>query len=400
MTRLMNQTVLAIVLASLVAACSSGESLTPSRSPVIPQGAAHVGPSTTGNCASLPIKGLQVSTTDLGTLTSIGATTSFTACTQYFSKYTLSASPSGIVSVPSTVTPTQPTGVGWFASITVTAVAQGTATITVTDKKGNHASVSVTVAVHGSQTLDYTGTEQDFTAPAGVTQLTITALGAEGGALSICGGTAGYGASVTGTVSVTSDETLYVYVGGSGGAHNGFNGGGDPFPGSGTAGGGASDVRTSNTAALTGNASTDPRIIVAGGGGAIGCFPGSNGGNGGAAGGSGAAGANADFGATGGGGGTQSTAGAGGAGCLSPGGNGAAGNGGEAIGNGGNAGGGWFGGGGGGQGGSNNCIPPSTNGNRAGGGGGSSFVESTATNVSSTAGGNTTLADGQVKISW
>ena len=97
--------------------------------------------------------GLQVSTTDLGTITSVGATASFTACTRYFSTYTISVSPAGVVSLPSSpVTPTKPAGdAPWSALITAKAVASGTATITVMDKKGMIKTVKVTVTLGPSQ---------------------------------------------------------------------------------------------------------------------------------------------------------------------------------------------------------------------------------------------------------
>lgn len=101
-----------------------------------------------------------------------------------------------------------------------------------------------------SQTFRFTGGEQTFTVPAGVTSIHVVAIGgagASGGNTSggsTVGGAGGFGASVSGDLSVTAGQTLYVEVGGNGsGAGGGFNGGGtgDPFsPG----GGGASDVRT------------------------------------------------------------------------------------------------------------------------------------------------------------
>jgi hypothetical protein len=237
---------------------------------------------------------------------------------------------------------------------------------------------------HGDVTFAYTGAVQNYTAPSGVSQITVTALGAEGDGLA-AGGTAGLGASVTATLPVTAGEALYVYAGGWG-TNGGFNGGGDG--GSSGAGGGASDVRTSTTAALTGNAATDPRLIVAGGGGST-ALGQSAGGNGGAVGGDGGSGASSNPGGGGGGGGTQTAGGAGGSGSAGPSGaSGMAGPGGTGDG-GGNGGGGWFGGGGGGLGGLG----------VGGGGGGSSFVEATATNVSSTAGGNSG-ENGQVTFSW
>jgi hypothetical protein len=121
-----------------------------------------------------------------------------------------------------------------------------------------------------------------FVVPAGVTQVTIGAWGAQGGAgVSMTSG--GLGAHATGTIAVTPGETLFVNVGGVGGAGGvggiaGGNGGagGVNFGGAGgvggaggnggvggnggAGGGGASDVRQ-------GDNGLDNRVIVAGGGG-------------------------------------------------------------------------------------------------------------------------------------
>jgi len=109
----------------------------------------------------------------------------------------------------------------------------------------------------------YTGTEQTFTVPAGITSLTIEAWGAQGGGTE--GGNGGY---ATGTLSVSPGQTLYLYVGGQGatsqtGGYNGGGTGGYDTNGGGThgsGGGGASDIRTGGNG--LGN-----RVLVAGGGG-------------------------------------------------------------------------------------------------------------------------------------
>ncbi|WP_406273027.1 hypothetical protein OH779_36250 [Actinacidiphila glaucinigra] len=74
--------------------------------------------------------------------------------------------------------------------------------------------------------------EHAFTVPAGVTVVTITAVGARGG------NAGGSGATVTGSVAVTSGSTFYVHVARDGAA---------PTAGGG-AGGGASDVATCGSA--------------------------------------------------------------------------------------------------------------------------------------------------------
>jgi hypothetical protein len=166
-------------------------------------------------------------------------------------------------------------------------------------------------------TFSYTGGEQIYTVPAGVHSLSITAIGAPGGAMTHCevncppgGGPTGLapgrGAVVSGVVSVTPGQTLYVEVGGAGGLPaGGFNGGGE----AGTllvqdgGGGGASDVRTMPMG--VGVASLNSRLIVAGGGGGSG-FAAAAGGDAGESG--GVAGPASDAG----GAGTQTAGGAGG----------------------------------------------------------------------------------------
>lgn len=130
----------------------------------------------------------------------------------------------------------------------------------------------------------FTGGMQTFTVPPGVTQLTITARGAEGGTAIIHspGNFIQYapgakGGTVIGTINVTPGEVLNIFVGGkapTGSAAppngtiiaGGYNGGGSTkseynsiyyVPGG---GGGATDVRRGGTALSN-------RIMVAGGGG-------------------------------------------------------------------------------------------------------------------------------------
>lgn len=230
-----------------------------------------------------------------------------------------------------------------------------------------------------NETFNYTGGQQTWVVPAGVTSVVVETWGAEGGAAQ--SGIGGKGAYAKGLLSVTPGQTLYIYVGGKGTAadaysriNGGYNGGGSValaknylsaynyyyYAGS---GGGASDIRRGGTALSN-------RLIVAGAGGGTGYTTrgghASGGNGGGLIGGDG-------FGAesfNGGGGGSQSAGGAAGtgpnaqyfatAGSLGAGGsNNATGTGGGYNGSGG--GGGYYGGGTGG-------------GAGAGGGGGSSYI--------------------------
>ncbi len=231
-------------------------------------------------------------------------------------------------------------------------------------------------------TFNYTGAQQQWTVPAGVTSVNLTVAGAKGG-----GTNGGNGAVITkNCFSVTPGQILYIRVGGMGtqGANSGgWNGGGTGHNSTGSAtyrswgGGGASDIRIGGTA-------LNNRVIVAGGGG------GRSGGSGPVCGGAancnnGAAGCST-FG-SGGGGGTQIAGGAGGtpwAGTPPGGQAGALGQGGQGgywqTASGGGGGGGLYGGGGGGN---DGCCTGGNGG--GGGGGGSSLVPAGGTCV---AGGN------------
>jgi len=163
-----------------------------------------------------------------------------------------------------------------------------------------------------SVTFDYTGTNQTWVVPAGVTEITVDLSGAQGGdnAANGCSDFGGLGGRTVAVLPVTPGDTLTIVVGGRGGGSNdtgqgvgGFNGGGDAGVTAllniyGAGGGGASDVRI-------GGSSLADRVIIGGGGGGVGaaCTGAGNGGDGG--------GADGTAGVGGGGGGTQSAGGAG-----------------------------------------------------------------------------------------
>lgn len=235
----------------------------------------------------------------------------------------------------------------------------------------------VAVAPANAMTTVFTSedAEKTFKVPPGVTSLEIFAVGGRGGdtPFLVPGATqGGDGAEVTGVISVTPDQILYVEVGGNGndsdvgGGVGGFNGGGNGGGnGQASGGGGASDVRTSPRSA---GLAPDTRLIVAAGGGGAGGLGGTNPGEGGDAGSPGFA-EEGEI-SQGGGAGTQEEGGAGGEGFIEDGEDGVLGIGGaggatEAGGPGGGGGGGFFGGGGGGGAGVNGG---------GGGGGGSSLV--------------------------
>ena len=252
-----------------------------------------------------------------------------------------------------------------------------------------------------SMTFNYTGAQQNFTVPTGVTHVTVKAYG--GGSGSGPGG--GY---VQATIPVTSGESLAILVGGNpNGATGGFNGGGNGGGSLGFGGGGASDVRQGGNALAN-------RVIVAGGGGDAGtsissCQGGAGGAGGGLVGGNGTAGGCS--GGSGGGGGGQSAGGSGGGGAsvgcphgfgrgkngtLGIGGAGGPGCGEAGYSPGGGGGGGYYGGGGGG-GGANTVFPVRVQSAGGGGGGGSSYTEPSAGNIINQQGGSTR---GVIIISW
>ena len=90
----------------------------------------------------------------------------------------------------------------------------------------------VVIAGTGSQTFNYTGGQQTFTVPNGVTEVGMAVYGAQGSSQYGNGALGGY---ASGKLAVTPGELLYVFVGGE----SGFNGGGTG--GSGDNGGGESE---------------------------------------------------------------------------------------------------------------------------------------------------------------
>lgn len=140
-----------------------------------------------------------------------------------------------------------------------------------------------------SQTFDYTGTEQTWQVPDGVTEVDVFAVGAAGGdgttvAPGVSRGGKGAVVDADGVDLPVGTDLLFIEVGGRGqGVGNSgstaFNGGGSiPISNSSGGGGGASDVRT---ASRTSTDTLSSRLVVAGGGGGSGSGKGpiSNGGD-------------------------------------------------------------------------------------------------------------------------
>ena len=229
--------------------------------------------------------------------------------------------------------------------------------------------------------FSYTGADQTYVVPAGVTSVNITLSGAGGGY-----STGGSGGFVSGTLAVTPGQTLYVVVGGGGvflSMSNTFGGGGTGLNTGAASGGGRTAIRL---APIATTATLD--LVTAGGGGGVGGNATAGGAGGGTTGGTGANGGSA----TGGGGGTQSAGGSAGniggaVGTQHSGGNGST----SYSYGGGGGGGGWWGGGSGGS------FPSAG----ASGGGGSSYVANlTGTVVNTQGGGATATNNGSATISY
>ena len=122
-------------------------------------------------------------------------------------------------------------------------------------------------------TFPYTGEEQTWTVPDGVTKIHVDAYGASGCTVSPQeggNGKIGKGGRVQTKLSVTSGQVLNIYVGGTrhyttqAHATGGWNGGGNApsgtYSGVSFTGGGATDIRIGGT-------DLSNRVIVAGGGG-------------------------------------------------------------------------------------------------------------------------------------
>jgi hypothetical protein len=232
-----------------------------------------------------------------------------------------------------------------------------------------------------STLFSFTGTTSSFTIPNGVTSITISVVGADGG-LGISTTKRSRGGHAAGTLAVSSGQTYYFCVGGHGGdgvttgTPAAFCGGGSTGASSNSGGGGGGMTWWSTSGSF--NSSTV--LLVAGGAGGSGGADGdtSTGSNGSGGGNVGVQGSDdSGVSGSGGGGGTQSSGGAGGTG-TNNGANGIQETGGAGATNsnagGGGGGGGYFGGGGG----SGNT----THGGGSGGGG-SGFASSTLTNITS-----------------
>jgi hypothetical protein len=143
-------------------------------------------------------------------------------------------------------------------------------------------------ATASAQTFTYTGQEQLYTVPAGITIVGVRAVGADGGG-STGFVTGGHGGVVEADLTVSPGEQLYLEVGQAGqgppdgaGGNGGGGPGGNEGPENAYGGGGASDVRTVSCGAGPVGCPSDgvslaSRMLVAGGGGGEGVGFGSEG---------------------------------------------------------------------------------------------------------------------------
>ena len=259
-----------------------------------------------------------------------------------------------------------------------------TYTVTAADSSTRDYTVTVTVS---PLTFGFTGSQQSFTIPAGISRIRMTLMGAAGGLGAPA--PAGAGGQMIAELTVAPADTYFVFVGGRGGSGGtGWNGGGLNGHGSTCSyGGGASDVRH-------GGIGLSSRVLVAGGGGGVGAN-----GTGSCGGGFGAGTFDALGGpgqtmpteSTGGAGGTMLLGGAGGTGNfgVSPANSGAFGVGASTGDWGGAGGGGYFGGGSGGSG---------VMGSHSGGGGGSSYLNTLYCTFISGIDGFNSTTDGSVVV--
>ena len=134
------------------------------------------------------------------------------------------------------------------------------------DATGNTGTATRTVQVYPNQLqFNYTGSEETFVVPVGVTSISVEAHGGRGGNKSGYG----YGAKVEATLSVTPGQVLYINVAGqSQGSNGGYNGGGNGYSqGSGGIGGGGATNVASSSGLLASFSNNQTAVLIAAGGG-------------------------------------------------------------------------------------------------------------------------------------
>ncbi len=322
-----------------------------------------------GNCITLVFKS-DYSNTSSGFVATISCGT-VNSCQTYNQNNPFNPTISGSTSIScgnSTTLTCSETDSRWYAQPSGGSSLSSNNTLTVSPTSNTTYYVQREKIMLQTKSFSYTGVQQSWTVPNGVTSINAILYGAKGADATYSNpGDGGKGGKVQANLPVTPGETLYFFVGNTPTCPNcaGWNGGGNGSSGNSGGGGGASDIRTNGT-------NLSNRILVAAGGGGGGCYCfstyGTDGGDGGGlVGGSGVDNNNLG---NGGGGGSQNSGGI--AGCSGA--SGSLGQGGTGTNGGGGGGGGYYGGGAG-------CYDQ-------GGGGGSSYAVANATNVIHSFGNN------------
>ena len=112
--------------------------------------------------------------------------------------------------------------------------------------------------------FNFTGAFQTFAVPLSAVSLLVELRGGSGGVQGYGTTFGGLGGLTTSTLQVTGNETLYIFVGGTGHTQGGWNGGGNGGFWTGGGGGGGSDIRS--------DMSLNSRLVIAGGGGGAGWY--------------------------------------------------------------------------------------------------------------------------------
>ncbi len=322
-----------------------------------------------GNCITLVFKS-DYSNTSSGFVATISCGT-VNSCQTYNQNNPFNPTISGSTTIAcgnSTTLISSETDSRWYAQPSGGSTLSSNNTLTVSPTSNTTYYVQREKIMSQTKSFSYTGGQQSWIVPNGVTSINATLYGAKGADATYSNpGDGGKGGKVQANLPVTPGQTLYFFVGNTPTCPNcaGWNGGGNGSSGNSGGGGGASDIRTNGI-------NLSNRILVAAGGGGGGCYCfstyGTDGGDGGGlVGGSGVDNNNLG---NGGGGGGQNSGGI--AGCSGA--SGSLGQGGTGTNGGGAGGGGYYGGGAG-------CYDQ-------GGGGGSSYASANATNVIHSFGNN------------
>jgi hypothetical protein len=212
--------------------------------------------SATNSCGTSGTSTLAVTVTSIPAAPAIpsGSTSPSVSSSYTYTIATVAGATSYVWTVSNSTLASITGGQGTTSATITNSATTGTYTICVyaSNACGNSATSCLTVTsincTHSTVTFSYSGAITTWTVPACITQITITAKGAQGGGSSTYALSGGLGASMQGTFTVAGGSVLSILVGGQGGTGL-YQGGG----------GGGSFVCTSANAPL----------CIAGGGGGI-----------------------------------------------------------------------------------------------------------------------------------